>query len=62
MTTAAAPEVGVLRERVGAEPVRRVVGVALPHRDVGRGDAELVGDDLRVGGLVALALVPSCRA
>ncbi len=42
--------------RVGAEAVRRVVGVALDHLDVGHRDAELVGDDLGERRLVALAL------
>ena len=42
--------------RVGAEAVRRVVGVALHHLDVGDRDAELVGDDLGERRLVALAL------
>ena len=41
---------------IGAETVGRVVGVALLHRDVAGGDAELVGDDLRERRLVALSL------
>src|SRR5213593_2070444 len=42
--------------RVRAEPVRRVVRVALLHLDVLVGDAELVGDDLPERRLVALPL------
>jgi hypothetical protein len=41
---------------VGAEAVGRGVGVALLDRDPVGGDAEFGGDDLGVGGLVALAL------
>ena len=41
---------------VGAEPVRRGIGVALLDHDVVGGNADLGGDDLRPGGLVALAL------
>src|SRR5262249_41873414 len=42
--------------RVGAEAVWRGVGVALLDLDILRGDPELLGEDLRVRGLVALAL------
>jgi hypothetical protein len=42
--------------RVGAQAVGRGVGVALLDLDRRRRDAELLGDDLRVGRLVALAL------
>ena len=42
--------------RVGAQTERRVVGVALTDLDVGRGDPELLGDDLRERRLVPLAL------
>ncbi len=41
---------------VGAEPERRVVGVAVHHVDVVGRDADLLGDDLRERRLVALAL------
>ena len=41
---------------VGAEPVGRLVGVAVAHLDVLGRDAELLGDDLRERRLVALAL------
>ena len=41
---------------VGAEPERRLVGVAVDHLDVGRRDADLLGDDLGERRLVALAL------
>ena len=41
---------------VGAEPERRPVGVAVHHVDVLRRDAQLLGDDLGEGRLVALAL------
>ena len=41
---------------VGAQAVGRGVGVALLDLDVGDRDAELLGDDLGVGRLVALAL------
>src|SRR5260370_16721202 len=41
---------------VGAEPVRRGVGTALLGHGVVGGNADLGGDDLRPGGLVALAL------
>src|SRR6201999_1133361 len=41
---------------VGAEPVRRLVGVAVADLDVLGRDAELLGDDLRERRLVALAL------
>src|SRR5262249_56706222 len=41
---------------VGAQPVRRRVGVALLDFDVRRRDAELLGDDLCVGRLVSLTL------
>src|SRR5262249_41689855 len=42
--------------RVGAEAVRRVVGVALLDGDVLGRNAELLADDLRKRRLVALAL------
>src|SRR5438128_12314059 len=42
--------------RVGTEAVGRRVGVAFLDLDVLRRDPELLGQDLRVGGLVALAL------
>ena len=38
----------------GAEPGRDLVGVALVDVDALRRQAELLGDDLRIGGLVAL--------
>ncbi len=41
---------------VGAEAERRPVGVAVHHLDVVRRQAQLVGDQLRERGLVALAL------
>src|SRR5262249_36483692 len=41
---------------VGAQPVGGRVGVALFHLDVAGRDAQLLGDDLGVGGLVPLAL------
>src|SRR6266700_4335757 len=41
---------------VGAKPIGGVVSVTLDHGDVLGLDAELPGDDLREGGLVALAL------
>ena len=52
----AAPPTGVDARGVGAESIRSVVGVALLDLDVGGRDPELFGDDLREGGLVALAL------
>ena len=42
--------------RVGAEPIGRGIGVALLDLDVLGRDAELLGQDLSVGGLVPLAL------
>ena len=42
--------------RIGAEPVRRVVGVAFDDLDVGDRYADLVGDDLGERRLVALPL------
>src|SRR5581483_12340658 len=47
---------------VGAEAVGRRVGVALLDLHVRGRDAELLGDDLRVGGLVALALALGAEA
>ena len=47
---------------VGAQPVRRRVGVALFDRDVVGGDADLGRDDLRPGRLVALALALRAHA
>ena len=47
---------------VGAEAVGRGVGVALLHLDVRGRDAQLLGDDLRVGRLVPLALATWCRS
>src|SRR5581483_8959487 len=41
---------------VGAEPVRRGVGVALFHLNLLGRNAELARDDLRVGGFVSLPL------
>ena len=38
----------------GADPARTLVGVAVEHGDVVQRDAELVGGDLRPGGLVSL--------
>ncbi len=40
----------------GSDPVGRGVGVALLYLDVCGGDAELAGEDLRIGRLVPLAL------
>src|SRR5262249_24760020 len=42
--------------RVGAETIGRGVRVTFFDLDVLRGDAELLGQDLRIRGLVALAL------
>ena len=47
---------------VGTQPVGRGIGIAFLHQDVIHGDAQLVGDDLGEGGLVALALVANAGA
>ena len=41
---------------VGAQPERRLVGIAVHHVDVLRRDTQFLGDDLGEGRLVALAL------
>ena len=50
------PAHGSAATGVGAQPVGGVVGVALLDLDVGGGDAEFLGHDLREGCLVPLAL------
>ena len=52
----AAPATGVERDGVRAEAVGRGVRVAVLDLDVGDREAELLGDDLGEGRLVALAL------
>ena len=41
---------------VGAQPVRRIVGIALLNLNIGRRDAQLAGNDLSERSLVTLAL------